>query len=886
MPPNDPRQRLPDSDPEETDEWLEALRSVVESQGAERARMLLHEIMSEAEGLAVPIRPPSQTPYLNSISIEQQPPYPGNLGLEERVQNAVLWNAAVTVSDANRRLDGIGGHISTYASSSTLYEVGFNHIFRGKEHNGIGDALYIQGHASPGIYARAFLEGRLSEEQLVNFRQEAYGSGLSSYPHPRLMPDFWEYPTVSMGLGPLGAVMHARFWKYLHQRGLADTSESRVFAFLGDGEMDEPESIASIAVAGRERLDNLIVIVNCNLQRLDGPVRGNAKIVQELEGLYRGAGWTVIKVLWGSGWDRVLNMDSNGELLARFEEITDGDWQRMSTLSPADFRSELFSGNKILEGIGTTLSDEDIGNLTRGGHDPRKVYAAYQAALAADGPAVILAHTVKGWGIDSFEGRNSTHQKKKMDLDDLVSYRDALGLAIENPALENSPYYSMEEDSDELAYMLERRQTLGGPLPSRAPVSIDYELPDSDTYSAFDDGTPEGQKVSTTMVFVRLLRNLLKSQIGERVVPIIPDEGRTFGMDPLFSEFGIFASHGQKYTPVDHSMLLNYKESESGQVLQEGISEAGAIASWIASATSYSHAQSPTLPFYTFYSMFGFQRVGDQIWSAADARARGFLMGATAGRTTLNGEGLQHQDGHSLLMASTVPYCRAWDPAYAYELATIIRHGIDEMWGQDLDVFHYVMLYNENQQQMPKPERSDEGIVRGAYLLDESKGKGAKIRLLGSGPILQYVREAAEILSNEYGVSPEVWSVTSYGEMRRDGIAAERHTRLHPQDAQTPYAEQCFGDDTPTVATSDHIAAIPEMVQRWVGGRYVVLGTDGFGRSDTREALRSFFEIDTNSIVLAALSALEQDGAMPTGTVDDAAAKLGVERERYDKTSE
>ncbi len=886
MPPNDPRQRLPDSDPEETDEWLEALRSVVESQGAERARMLLHEIMSEAEGLAVPIRPPSQTPYLNSISIEQQPPYPGNLGLEERVQNAVLWNAAVTVSDANRRLDGIGGHISTYASSSTLYEVGFNHIFRGKEHNGIGDALYIQGHASPGIYARAFLEGRLSEEQLVNFRQEAYGSGLSSYPHPRLMPDFWEYPTVSMGLGPLGAVMHARFWKYLHQRGLADTSESRVFAFLGDGEMDEPESIASIAVAGREGLDNLIVIVNCNLQRLDGPVRGNAKIVQELEGLYRGAGWTVIKVLWGSGWDRVLNMDSNGELLARFEEITDGDWQRMSTLSPADFRSELFSGNKILEGIGTTLSDEDIGNLTRGGHDPRKVYAAYQAALAADGPAVILAHTVKGWGIDSFEGRNSTHQKKKMDLDDLVSYRDALGLAIENPALENSPYYSMEEDSDELAYMLERRQTLGGPLPSRAPASIDYELPDSDTYSAFDDGTPEGQKVSTTMVFVRLLRNLLKSQIGERVVPIIPDEGRTFGMDPLFSEFGIFASHGQKYTPVDHSMLLNYKESESGQVLQEGISEAGAIASWIASATSYSHAQSPTLPFYTFYSMFGFQRVGDQIWSAADARARGFLMGATAGRTTLNGEGLQHQDGHSLLMASTVPYCRAWDPAYAYELATIIRHGIDEMWGQDLDVFHYVMLYNENQQQMPKPERSDEGIVRGAYLLDESKGKGAKIRLLGSGPILQYVREAAEILSNEYGVSPEVWSVTSYGEMRRDGIAAERHTRLHPQDSQTPYAEQCFGDDTPTVATSDHIAAIPEMVQRWVGGRYVVLGTDGFGRSDTREALRSFFEIDTNSIVLAALSALEQDGAMPAGTVDDAAAKLGVERERYDKTSE
>ena len=560
-----------------------------------------------------------------------------------------------------------------------------------------------------------------------------------------------------MGLGPLGAVMHARFWKYLHQRGLADTSESRVFAFLGDGEMDEPESIASIAVAGREGLDNLIVVVNCNLQRLDGPVRGNAKIVQELEGLYRGAGWTVIKVLWGSTWDRVLSMDTNGELLARFEEITDGDWQRLSTLSPADFRSELFSGSENLESLGASMSDEDITNLSRGGHDPRKVYAAYQAALGADGPAVILAHTVKGWGIDSFEGRNSTHQKKKMELEDLAAYRDALQLKIEDSALENSPFHSFEEDSDELAYMLERRQTLGGSLPSRAPTSVDYDLPDTDTYSAFDEGTRQGQEVSTTMAFVRLLRNLLKSQIGERVVPIIPDEGRTFGMDPLFSEFSIFASHGQKYTPVDHAMLLRYKESESGQVLQEGISEAGAIASWIASAPSYSHAQSPPLPFYTFYSMFGFQRVGDQIWSAADARARGFLMGATAGRTTLNGEGLQHQDGHSLLMASTVPYCRAWDPAYAYELATIIQHGIDEMWGQNLDVFHYVMLYNENQQQIPKPEGADEGIVRGAYLLEEAKGKGAKIRLLGSGPILQYVREAASILSEDYGASPEVW---------------------------------------------------------------------------------------------------------------------------------
>ena len=884
MPPSDPRQRLPDIDPEETDEWMEALRSVVASQGVERARLLLHELMAEANALSIPIRPSSQTPYVNSISLEQQPPYPGDLRLEEAIQNAVLWNAAVTVSDANRRLDGIGGHISSYASSSTLYEVGFNHVFKGKQHNGIGDAIYVQGHASPGIYARAFLDGRLSEEQLRNFRQEAYGAGLSSYPHPRLMPEFWEYPTVSMGLGPLAAVMHARFWKYLQQRGLADTSESRVFAFLGDGEMDEPESIASIAVAGREQLDNLVIVVNCNLQRLDGPVRGNAKIIQELEGLYRGAGWTVIKVLWGSGWDRVLQNDTGGELLARFEQIADGDWQRMSTLTPAEFRSELFAGSSALEALGTSLSDEDIADLTRGGHDPLKVYAAYEAALAADGPAVILAHTVKGWGIDSFEGRNSTHQKKKMELDDLIAYRDALGLSIADSDLEDSPFYSLDDESDEVEYMMQRLSAMGGPLPSRNPTAIELELPGEEAYASFDEGTPEGQEVSTTMAFVRLLRNLMKSNIGERIVPIIPDEGRTFGMDPLFSEFGIFASQGQRYTPVDHAMLLNYKESESGQVLQEGISEAGAIASWIASATSYSHAQSPTLPFYTFYSMFGFQRVGDQVWSAADARARGFLMGATAGRTTLNGEGLQHQDGHSLLMASTVPYCRAWDPAYAYEVATIIRHGIDEMWGQNLDVFHYVMLYNENQQQMPKPEGADEGIVRGAYLLDEAKGKGAKVRLLGSGPILQYVSEAAGILSEEFGVSPEVWSVTSYGEMRRDGLAAERHARLHPQDAQTPYAAQCFGDDMPTVASSDHIAAIPEMIQRWVGGRYVVLGTDGFGRSDTREALRSFFEIDTSNIVLAALSALEQDDAMPAGTVDDAAAKLGVERERYDKT--
>ena len=883
MSPTKPRQTLPDMDPEETDEWLESLRTLTSSSGSSRARLLLQELLSEATALGIDIST-TRTPYLNSISIEQQKPYPGNLGIEKEIQNHVLWNAAAMVSDANRRMDGIGGHISTYASSSTLYEVGFNHVFRGKDHNGIGDALYIQGHASPGIYSRAFLEGRITVDQISNFRQEAFEDGLSSYPHPRLMPEFWEYPTVSMGLGPLGAVMQARFWKYLHQRNLADTSESRVFAFLGDGEMDEPEAIASIAVAGREQLDNLVVVVNCNLQRLDGPVRGNSNIIQELEGLYRGAGWTVIKVIWGSGWDRVFQLDSNGELLNRMETITDGDWQRLSTLAPSEFRDELFSGSEALQALGTSISDTEIEELTRGGHDPIKVYSAYQAALSANGPAVILAHTVKGWGIDSFEGRNSTHQKKKMSLEDLVSYRDALGLNLDDSKLEDNPFVTLEEDSDEIDYLFERRKKLGGHLPSRRPITITSDLPGEETYSAFDGGTPEGQEVSTTMAFVRLLRTLMKSEIGDKVVPIIPDEGRTFGMDPLFSEFEIFASKGQKYTPVDHKMLLNYKESDSGQVLQEGISEAGAIASWISSATSYSNANSPTLPFYTFYSMFGFQRVGDQIWSAADARARGFLMGATAGRTTLNGEGLQHQDGHSLLMASAVPHCRAWDPAYAYELATIIRHGIEEMWGKNLDVFHYIMLYNENQQQIPKPEGTDEGIIRGAYLLEETTGNGPKVRLLGSGPILNLVREAATELLRDHGVESEVWSVTSYGELRRIGMEHERKMRLNPGSDSIPYVSECFGDETPTIATSDYICSVPEMIQRWVGGRFVVLGTDGFGRSDSREALRTFFEIDTNSIVIAALSALEQDGSMKSGTVQKEMKSRGVSSQKIDKT--
>ena len=881
---NNHHQRLPDIDPEETDEWLESLRSVVDSSGLERARLLLHEILTEAQDLGVEISPASQTPYVNTIPWDNQTPYPGNLEIEKEIQDAILWNSALIVSDANRRTYGIGGHISTYASSSTIYEVGFNHVFKGKESNGIGDALYIQGHGSPGIYARAFLEGRITREQLLNFRQEAFLDGLSSYPHPRLMKEFWEYPTVSMGLGPLAAVMQARFWKYLTNRNLVDTSQSTVYSFLGDGEMDEPEAIAAIAVAGREKLDNLITVVNCNLQRLDGPVRGNSKIIQELEGLYRGAGWDVFKVLWDSNWDRLFSQDSNGVLLSRLEEINDGNFQRMSTLSPSDFRKELFSGSEELVSLGSKLSDHDIISLRRGGHDPLKIYAAYHAALESDKPAVILAHTVKGWGIDSFAGKNTTHQKKKMNIDDLIAYRDRLNIPLDDEQLQSNPFYLLDEESEALEYIHSTRGKLGGYLPSRKSPEIDFNLPSGETYSQFDNGTPEGQKVSTTMAFVRLLRNLMKSEIGDKVVPIIPDEGRTFGMDPLFSEFGIYSHSGQKYKPVDHKMIMKYKESITGQILEEGISEANSIASWIASATSYSHAMTPTLPFYIFYSMFGFQRVNDQIWQAADARARGFLMGATAGRTTLNGEGLQHQDGHSLLHASTVPFCRSWDPAYAYELATIIRHGINEMWGENQDVFHYIMLYNQNERQPPKPEGIDDKIIKGAYRLSESKSDDRpNVRILGSGPILSHVIEASEKLV-ELGINTEIWSVTSYGELRREGLESQRINRLYPEEEKIPYVSECFGDEITTVAVSDYITAVPEMIQRWVGGKFIVLGTDGFGRSDDRLELRRFFEIDTNSIVLATVSALEREGSVKKGLTKEIVEKWGISRERFDKT--
>mgnify|MGYP001173653743 CR=1 FL=1 len=875
---------LPDEDQSETDEWLQALRDVAGKDGVARARLLLHEVLGEASDLNIPIAPISRTPYLNTIPAELEDAYPGDEDLEQTFQNHVLWNAAAIVSDANRRTDGIGGHISTYASSSTIYEVGFNHVFRGKN-AGIGDALYIQGHGSPGIYARAFLEGRIDRSQLKNFRKEVDGGGLSSYPHPRLMPEFWEYPTVSMGLGPLAAVMQARFWKYLENRGLADTSESRVFSYLGDGEMDEPESIASIAIAGREVLDNLIVVVNCNLQRLDGPVRGNSKIIQELEGLYRGAGWEVIKVLWNEAWDKLLRDDDSGVLLQRLEEINDGDFQRMSTLDPESFRSEFFNGSDVLKSIGSSLSNADIASLGRGGHDRRKVLAAYRAAEASDRPSVILAHTVKGWGIDSFLARNSTHQKKKLDRDSLKEYRDSLGIILSDDLIEKDPFVRLEDGSAPLEYSKVRRAALGGPLPLRKVDFQPIEMPDSTAFSEFDSGTPKGQRFSTTMVFVRMLRNMMKSEVGERIVPIIPDEGRTFGMDPLFSEFGIFSQTGQNYTPVDHKMLMKYRESESGQIMQEGISEAGAMATWTAAATSYAHAGVATIPFYIFYSMFGFQRIADQIWAAADSRARGFLMGATAGRTTLNGEGLQHQDGHSLLIASTVPSIRAWDPAYAYELAAIIKFGLQDMFVDQNDFMHYIMLYNDNEGQPPKPEGCDEGIIRGAYCLTADEGfDGPLVRLLGSGPILKNVISASELLQAR-GIRTEVWSVTSYGELRREGLEADRRRRFEPKQNDVSYVEACFGDGVPTVAASDYICAVPDMIQKWMNGKYSTLGTDGYGRSDTREALRQFFEIDPNNIVLASVSVLEANGDLPDGSTTALADEFGLGERKTDVTS-
>tara|TARA_B100001094_G_scaffold332124_1_gene402879 strand:+ start:679 stop:3288 length:2610 start_codon:yes stop_codon:yes gene_type:complete len=867
---------------------MDSIRAVKEQLGEEEALRLLHATLGAAREIGVDVDVVN-TPYLNSIHPEDQGTYPGNLDLEERLHGILRWNAMMLVTRGNKYFEGIGGHISTYASASHAWEIGFNHFFRGKDGDGSGDHLYWQGHASPGIYARAWLEGRLSHEHMEKFRQEVGGGGLSSYPHPRLMPEFWEFPSVSMGLGAMTAIHQARFNRYLEDRGLVTTANSRVWYTMGDGESDEPESLSQLSLAGREGLDNIIMTMNCNLQRLDGPVRGNSKIVQELEGRFRGSGWNVIKVLWGSSWDDLFARDSQGLLARRLAELVDGDEQRIMTADGTTIRKELFN-SEGLAALVSHLDDDALVDLCAdvGGHDFVKLHAAYAQATAHKGqPTVVIIRTIKGYGLGpAFAGRNTTHQKKKADMETMQYMRDDLGLSFSDKDLETYPYVMPDDVPELVAYAKERRASLDGFMPTRTVPDDAIALPAEAAYADFDAGTKGKTEVSTTMAFVRVLRSLMKDkEFGQRVVPIIPDEARTFGMDPLFSEFGIYHPEGQLYKPVDHKVLMKYKESEQGQLLEEGINEAGATSTFIASATSYATHHYPTVPFYTFYSMFGFQRVADLIWSAADQRARGFLMGATSGRTTLNGEGLQHQDGHSLLMAHTNPAVRAWDPAFAYELATIIRHGINEMCAQDKDVIHYIAIYNENYPMPPKPKGVDEGIIRGMYLLRGApKGDGPVVRLIGSGPIMIQVLDAVEKLET-FGVRCEIYSATSYGEMRREGLECDRWNRLHPSESiRKPWVEEMLSEPLPTIAVSDNMAAVPDMIRQWVSGHYTVLGTDGFGRSDTREALRRFFEIDGAAIALAALSSLVRDGSITDKVYATAEKNFGISVDRADIT--
>ncbi|HXG40297.1 MAG TPA: pyruvate dehydrogenase (acetyl-transferring), homodimeric type [Candidatus Limnocylindrales bacterium] len=882
------KHQLPDIDPQETQEWLDALDQVVRDEGENRARFLMFKLLKRARQLHVGLPPLTQTRYINTISPEQEPNFPGDEELERRIRRLIRWNAVAMVLRANNRYPGIGGHLATYASAATLYEVGFNWFFRGKDHPGGGDQVFFQGHAAPGIYARAFLEGRLTEEHLERFRREVGGGGLSSYPHPRLMPDFWEFPTVSMGLGPLAAIYQARFNRYLQNRGLRDTSEQRVWCFVGDGEMDEPEAIAGLSLAAREGLDNLVFVVNCNLQRLDGPVRGNGKIIQELEGLFRGAGWNVIKVIWGREWDELLARDVDGVLVEKMNNTLDGEYQKYSVAGGAYIREHFFGPDPRLRKLVEHLSDEDLTKLRRGGHDYRKVYAAYKAATEYRGaPTVVLAKTVKGWALGpGVEARNITHQAKKLSEQELRVFRDRLELPIPDEKLKEAPYFHPGPDSEEVQYMLERRRALGGPLPRRVVRArpLPSPRPEIDAEFAAGSKTP----VSTTMAFTRLLRNLLRDpELGPRIVPIIPDEARTFGMDPLFKEVGIYSALGQRYEPVDSELVLSYREAVNGQVLEEGITEAGSMASFQAAGTAYATHGLAMIPFYIFYSMFGFQRTGDQMWAFGDARGRGFLMGATAGRTTLTGEGLQHDDGHSHILASVVPNIRAYDPAFAYELAAIVREGIERMYVRGEDVFYYITLYNENYPMPVKPEGVDEGIVRGIYRFlpaPDLERPRHRARLVGSGSILNQAIAARDLLAERFGVAAEVYSATSFQLLRREALEVDRWNVLHPnQERRVPYVSRVLGPEGgPVVAVSDWLKAYPDMVARWLPPNYVSLGTDGFGRSDTREALRSFFEIDPPHIAGATLAALARCGEIPPAKVARALRELDVDPDGID----
>jgi pyruvate dehydrogenase E1 component len=877
-----------DADPAETNEWVESLISVLEARGKRRARFLIKRLFEVGRRAGVMPEGPLTTDFINTIPPAESPEHPGDSKIEKRIRRIVRWNAVAMVHRANIQSSGIGGHLSTYASSASLVELGYNHFFRGKDGDGSGDQVYFQGHAAPGIYARAFLEGRIDVGHLERFRREVErGQGLPSYPHPRLLPSFWEFPTVSMGLGPLHAIYQARFNRYLHNRGIVDTSRSRVWAFLGDGETDEPESLGSLSIAAREGLDNLIFVVNCNLQRLDGPVRGNGKIIQELEAVFRGAGWNVIKVIWGPEWDALFAKDDEGVLLRRCNDVVDGDLQRYAVADGAYTRKHFFGTDPRLLELVSHLTDDDIRHLRRGGHSFRKLYAAYKAAVEFEGkPTAILAHTVKGWTLgEGFEGVNVTHQKKKLEGLELKRFRDVLELPVPDDKIADAPFYHPGPSSEEVEYMIERRRALGGPLPKRrAQTQVSLDLPKEDLYAEFHGGMKAGE-ASTTMVFTRLLSKLLRDKaIGRRIVPIIPDEGRTFGMDALFAQVGIYSSQGQLYEPVDKGMLIYYRESKDGQVLEEGITEAGSMASFIAAGTSYSVHGQPMIPFYAFYSMFGFQRTGDQIWAAGDSMARGFLLGATAGRTTLNGEGLQHEDGHSLLLASTVPSVVAYDVAFAYELATIIEEGLRRMMGEGENIVYYITLQNEAYRMPPSPDSVKEGILRGIYKFKPGSKGRRRAQLFGSGSIMLAVLRAQELLGEQFDVCADVYSVTSYGELRRDALSCERHNRMHPLDApRVPYlAHALEGVPGPFVAASDYMKAVPDQIARFMPGRFVPLGTDGFGMSDTREALRRHFEVDAESIVVATLDALRQEGQADAAEVARAIGTLGIDADKVD----
>ncbi len=878
---------IPDIDPQETQEWIEALEAVLEREGPERTHFLLEKLIDKARRSGAYLPYSANTAYLNTIPPSQEERSPGDAALEWRIRSLIRWNAMAMVIRANRKNPGLGGHIASFASCATLYEVGFNHFFHAPSEDHGGDLIFLQGHSAPGIYARAYMEGRLDEEQLDNFRHEVDGRGLSSYPHPWLMPDFWQFPTVSMGLSPIMAIYQARFMRYLEARGILNTGGRKVWAFLGDGEMDEPESLGAIGVAAREKLDNLVFVINCNLQRLDGPVRGNSKIIQELEAGFRGAGWNVIKLIWGSYWDPLIARDTRGLLLARMEECVDGEYQAYKAKGGDYVREHFFGKYPELKAMVANMTDEDLWRLNRGGHDPHKVYAAYAAAVKHVGqPTVILAKTVKGYGMgEAGEGQNITHQQKKMGHEALKAFRDRFKIPITDEQLDEASYYRPPEDSPERRYIMERRKALGGYLPARRRSASPLPIPELSIFDTLLKGTEE-REMSTTMAFVRALSALVRDpNIGRYVVPIIPDEARTFGMEGMFRQLGIYSPVGQLYEPVDVDQLLYYREDKKGQVLEEGITEAGALSSWMAAGTSYSNHDLQMIPFYIFYSMFGFQRIGDLAWAAGDMQARGFLLGGTSGRTTLGGEGLQHQDGHSPILASTIPNCISYDPTFAYELAVILHEGLKRMNERQENVFYYITLMNENYRHPKKPEGVDEAILKGMYLLREGGSRDLKVHLLGSGAILNEVIAAAELLEQDFDIGSDIWSVTSFTELRREGLEVSRWNMLHPdQEPRISYVERCLKDRKgPVVAATDYMKIYADQIRAFIPNRpYLVLGTDGYGRSDTRARLRWFFEVDRYFIACAVLKALADEGSRVRAIATEAIKKYAIDPDKSD----